>query len=698
MALQSSGDGVSEAEIARRYIRELSERLIAVPDDQVLDAAVKAISEICGASLVLVSRVFDTRQPVFAYAIHDRIGGATAYQYPLRGTPCEQVFNNRQPFIRTTGIQDDFPEDADLEAMSLTAYAGIPLEDADKYCMGLTAVLWQEEPQHPYATVEMLKAIEPRLVAGVQRLDEEKRKAHELELRLDEYVSRMDVALAFSEIGVWDYNIDTGELVWDERMYALYGRSRSDAALAYEAWLSTLHPDDRAGAEAAVSEAIGRKSRFDTQFRIILPDGAMRWIRAAGRVVDVSTGHTKMIGCNWDVTRDVEMQTLLAAQKDAAEAANEAKSQFLANMSHEIRTPLNGILGMAQLLRRTQLDERQDYFTNTILSSGDILLALVNDVLDLARIESGALTLDREVFSLSEVIQSVCDTLAAPARAKGLQLLVEADLAEGDYRWGDAKRLRQVLLNLMGNAVKFTDVGEVVLKVERLEDAVIRLEVVDTGPGIAQDRQAGLFDRFTQLDSSNTRVHGGAGLGLAICRELVTLSGGFIGVNSAPGEGATFWIELELPLASAPNAADDGATGASTSRAATHLNGSKILIAEDVAHNRDVLVEALKEHGCDLVAAADGREALARWSEGDFDALLVDLHMPRLSGDDVIRQVRAQTGSGERVPIFAVTADASLATRDELLQLGADEYFTKPVDLDLLIDRLKLHLQSSTRV
>lgn len=250
----------------------------------------------------------------------------------------------------------------------------------------------------------------------------------------------------------------------------------------------------------------------------------------------------------------------------------------------------------------------------------------------------------------------------------------------------------------MGNAVKFTDVGEVVLKVERLEDAVIRVEVVETGPGIAQDRQAGLFDRFTQLDSSNTRVHGGAGLGLAICRELVTLAGGFIGVKSAQGEGATFWIELELPLASAPNAADDGATGASTSHAATHLNGSKILIAEDVAHNRDVLVEALKEHGCDLVAAADGRETLARWREGDFDALLVDLHMPRLSGDDVIRQVRAQTGSGERVPIFAVTADASLATRDELLQLGADEYFTKPVDLDLLIDRLKLHLQSSTRV
>jgi len=698
MTVRTPETNLSETDVACRYVSELSRRLVAVPDDQILDAAVKAVCDISGASMALVSRVFSTEQPVYAYAIHDRVGGATEYSYPLRGTPCEQVFQDRQPLVRTGGVQDEFPEDTDLQQMSLNAYAGIPLEAEASECMGLMAVLWQETPEHPDATVEMLKAIEPRIVAGVRRVDEEKRLAHSLEYELDEHQSRMDIALNFSAIGVWDFNIETGQLVWDSRMFALYGIEPAHEDLTYATWVNALHPEDSVAAEAAVSEAIANQTQFDTRFRICLPDGSIRWIRGAGQVVASRRGQVKLIGCNWDVTRDVELQNLLEAQKESAEAANEAKSQFLANMSHEIRTPLNGILGMAQLLKRSELNERQRYFANTISASGDILLALVSDVLDLARIEAGSLSLDRAPFCLSDVLQSVCDTLTAPARDKNLKLVVDAELDGEDRRVGDAKRLHQVLLNLVGNAVKFTEAGSVTLRVCSLENAVLRIEVQDTGPGIHPDRQAHLFDRFTQLDSSNTRVHGGAGLGLAISRELVTLAGGFIGVESTPGEGAKFWVELEMPLAADCETVTTEDETASRKGVRPDLEGVSILIAEDVEHNRNVFIEALREQGCTPVCAADGEEALAKWRDGHFDALLVDLHMPGVSGDDVIRQIRGEAGAGPKVPIFAVTADASAATHEEMIRLGADGCFTKPVDLDKLIDGLKLHLQPVERV
>lgn len=693
MTDRTSKASESEADTARRYVSELSRRLISVPDDQILDVAVEAVCDISGASMALVSRIFSTEQPVYAYAIHDRIGGATEYQYPLRGTPCELVFRNRKPFVRTTGVQEEFPDDVDLQQMSLNAYAGIPLEANADDCMGLMAVLWQQPPEHPHATLEMLKAIEPRMIAGVRRVDEEKRLAHALEHELDDYQSRMDIALNFAEIGVWDLNIDSDELVWDERMFALYGIEPVRAELNYGTWVRALHPEDAPAAEAAVTKAIANRSSYDTIFRVVRGDGQTRWLRGAGRFVESRRGEPKLIGCNWDVTRDVELQNLLEAQKEAAEAANAAKSQFLANMSHEIRTPLNGILGMAQLLKRSELNERQRHFTNTIVSSGDILLTLVSDVLDLARIEAGSLSLENDPFCLTEVLQSVCDTLSAPAREKNLRLTAEADFSETDWRVGDAKRLHQVLLNLVGNAVKFTEAGSVTIRVLGKGEQTVRFEVQDTGPGIDPDQQEHLFDRFTQLDASSTRVHGGAGLGLAICRELVTLAGGEIGVDSSVGSGAVFWFEMNLPPAEDQKSLS---IRASRDRACQdrQLEGSRILIAEDVQHNRDVLVEALREQGCTLVTAADGQEALAKWKAGSFDALLVDLHMPAISGDDVIRSIRGEQGKkAANVPIFAVTADASVTTRDEIIRIGANEFFTKPVDLDKLVDRLKLHLQ-----
>ncbi len=362
------------------------------------------------------------------------------------------------------------------------------------------------------------------------------------------------------------------------------------------------------------------------------------------------------------------------------EQANRLKSEFLANMSHEIRTPMNGVLGMCQHLLRGDLNDDQRECAEVIQISARALLSLINSVLDLAKIEAGLIEPDVGSFRLQDLVQSVIEIVRPTAMEKDLELhLCLSDI--GDAYLGDEPRLRQVLLNLVGNAVKFTDQGSVSLSITAVEQQMVQFEITDTGPGIPANYLEGIFDRFTQVDASHARRHGGTGLGLAITKELIELFGGEIHVKSVEGKGSTFWFSIPLAR-DAPRQAvtvEEGVGGSS-------LIGRplRILLAEDNETNRLVAQKLLGELAREMVCVETGAAALEELEKGAFDLVIMDLQMPVMTGDEAIRRIRSSNTSYQDVPIIVLTANAMMGVREEMLAIGADDFVPKPLDIDVL--------------
>jgi signal transduction histidine kinase/CheY-like chemotaxis protein/HPt (histidine-containing phosphotransfer) domain-containing protein len=371
-----------------------------------------------------------------------------------------------------------------------------------------------------------------------------------------------------------------------------------------------------------------------------------------------------------------------------AEAATRAKSEFLAVMSHEIRTPMNGVLGMAHLLLDTPLADAQRRQVETLRDSGQALLTILNDILDFSKMEAGRLELATEDFDLGRVVASVAALLTPRAGEKGLRLRASVAPGTPTALRGDAGRLRQILLNLVGNAIKFTDAGEVRLDVvpDGPPDARVplRLTVRDTGIGIPLEAQARLFQEFTQVDASATRRFGGTGLGLAICRRIVLAMGGDIGIDSRPGAGATFTVTLSLERAHAP-VAPEGAAAAPT------VTPLRILLAEDHPVNRQVALGLLARHGHTVDVVADGKAAAEAARGGGYDVILMDVHMPVMDGTEAARLIRGYDGAAGRVPIVALSASVLKDETDLCFEAGMDEFLAKPIDPAALARVLARH-------
>ncbi len=376
-------------------------------------------------------------------------------------------------------------------------------------------------------------------------------------------------------------------------------------------------------------------------------------------------------------------QAEMARQTEAATAANRAKSAFLAMMSHELRTPMNGVLGMAHALERTTLTAQQDNYVQTLLRSGGGLMTILNDVLDLAKIEAGRFDIVLAPFDLEQKIAKVTELWETAAQEKGLTFI--CDIAPDTPQWvlGDAGRLRQILLNLVSNAIKFTAAGEVRITVSS-QGPLVSIAVIDTGHGMDSETCARLFQGFTQADSSIARRFGGTGLGLAISRELARLMGGDITLESQVGKGSRFTVTLPLPAAEAP---EDGSGGVNPVgfRQDTVI---RALVVDDNLTNQEVARALLEALGVFVFTVSGGAEALDTLEQETFDVVFMDIHMPGMSGDEALAIIRAGGRPYAQVPIIALTADAMAGERERLLGLGFDDYLSKPIEPAALVRAL----------
>ncbi len=526
---------------------------------------------------------------------------------------------------------------------------------------------------------------------GIQHDVTERKQADENRRLMME---RLKLATEAGKVGIWEMDIPSGKTEWDAQMYILFGLPPGADCDVSEYAFSIMHPEDRdrVRSEFDASLSVGA-GIFDTEFRIIpKAGGATHFIRATARLIpNEAKEPQRIVGLNWDVTeerlREEKLATALAQEKELSEkarAGERAKNEFLAVMSHEIRTPLNGILGFSELLAQTAglPPESLDY-VKTISSSGEALLRILGDVLDFSRMEAGQLQTEISRFDPAEILKDIHTLLSQQAEAKGLEFCLSLGKDIPGYLQSDAGRLRQILLNLAGNAIKFTKNGTVTLGLRpAAAPANCEFFVKDTGPGISPGQIDIIFHPFTQADSSISRRHGGAGMGLTISRRFAELLGGTLTVRSQPGEGSEFILTLPTGRTEPAPLPAKGSPAQTLDAGFASRHPLRILVVEDDKVNLKLIVVLLRRLGYDPLTATNGREAVEMHSRENPDCVLMDLQMPEMDGIEAAKQIRSvEESRSNSQPAFisALTANVFLADRQRCFDAGMNTYLNKPV-------------------
>ncbi len=514
-----------------------------------------------------------------------------------------------------------------------------------------------------------------------------------------ELAERLALATKAGKLGIWDWNIDTGDILWDTQMHALYGTTPHAAPVDYAFSQQHIHPGDRDRVESAITNALlAEGPAYDTSFRIVVPgSGEIRHIRAQGLVFrDLCGRPTRMLGTTWDTTAQVEREATLRQKLEnerhllrQALVGEKAKSEFLAVMSHEIRTPMNSVLGFAEMLAQSPTLSPEDLeLSRTIVSSGEALLRIIDDILDFSRIEAGQLPIQKEVFSPRELIADIHTLFASQIRQKGLEFCISIDDSIPEAILGDAGRIRQILVNLLGNALKFTRQGSITLRVrasaEDSSGSQLTFSVQDTGEGITPDRVDAIFEPFTQADSSISRRHGGTGLGLSISRRLAELMGGALRI-ALPPEGGTLFT-LHLPFTLSDLVTTSLLEG---SQALLPIDPEfaicypqRILVVEDDPVNLKLIIGILRKLGYEPLVAHHGAEAVTLFRQENPTCILMDMQMPEMDGIEATHQIRHLEQSRNGRPhafISGLTANILHEDQDRCLAAGMNICLNKPI-------------------
>ena len=533
-------------------------------------------------------------------------------------------------------------------------------------------------------------------------------KQAEAALRASE--ERYQVAVRGSSDGIWDWNILTNDMYYSPRFKELLGYEDHEVANTFASLISRLHADDERNFKAAVDAHLGRNSPYDVEYRLRTKPGHYRWFRSRGQAVWNDQGlPVRMAGSITDITEKKTAQEALAhaatelagrnvdlqQARDHALAATKAKSEFLATMSHEIRTPMNAIIGMADLLKETALSQVQQEYVDRFSRAATALLELINDILDLSKIEAGHVDLESIPFDLHDLIDKTAESMAVRAHAKKIELIAFVHPDVPACVLGDPTRLRQVLVNLVGNAVKFTERGQVALTVEQTDDrgvsGALRFSISDTGIGIPEDKVCAIFESFTQVDSSTTRKYGGTGLGLSISKRIVSMMGGHIQVDSLVGRGSTFSFVLHMAEAPSPD----------YSRALPDfsLQGLRILVVDDNETHRMIVREHLSREGAMIIESPDAASALtaldwARQREEPIHLVILDCLLPDRHGMELAHAIR-QRPEGATIPLVIHTAEVRRAVARRADQLNIASYVYKPISRKRLLASLAVALQQA---